>query len=69
MTAKSKRKNSMDAPVPLSFTVPQDLIEKLDAMLVRVRNERGGAPMSRADLVRELLYKAIQADLTMREAA
>lgn len=52
------KKQSMDGVV--FVRAPKELVKKLDARLVEERKRRPGHSISRADLVRELLNRALE---------
>ena len=63
MAAKTRKlpktKNS-DELVPVQFRFPRGLLDLLDARLETMRAERPGLGMTRTDLVRDILYSAVQ---------
>jgi Arc/MetJ-type ribon-helix-helix transcriptional regulator len=57
MAAKKK-----PADVPLSIRLGRPLVERLDRYAERLKAERPGLTVSRADVVRVLLTKALDAE-------
>ena len=49
----------------ITALVPQELVEAIDSEIRRMREERKGVKISRADFIREVLYKAVD----LKEAA
>jgi metal-responsive CopG/Arc/MetJ family transcriptional regulator len=51
----------MNAPVAVFVRMPTDMVERLDAWLAEIRQAQVGfSSVSRADLIRDVVFRAIE---------
>ena len=50
---------------PIAVRVDTDIVEKLDALAVRLENERPGIKVSRSDAVRYVLTRSLSAEFQL----
>jgi hypothetical protein len=55
----ARQRLSEDKPHALMLLVPPELVERLDAWVEAERDARPGAAVSRASLIREALFRAV----------